>query len=260
MFDQHEKPPFEDTFNPLNESWTNPGGSTQGFVTKVYHDLHRVDVYLPEFNFTAYEVPVKATWAAGPGTGTHNLPSVGTPVEVEKRQGKSAGMGKFLVTGVVNTGDNPPPMHPSLKGQENYWAMQGKVGVPGQESPGSLQMMDEQGGMHTLAMGKVTHQGQGLGDQRDKGLSITQAEQHGIKAANGTALANDTANRLDPSDMANLSKGFNAISGQLSNALRATTNAGSSFADQVTGQAEATALAKSAAGLASGNPSYDSLI
>jgi hypothetical protein len=170
------------------------------------------------------------------------------------KHGKSSGFGQAEVTGVLNSeGDFPTLSHPALANQKNFYAIQGRVGQGDDFSPGTIQMWDEQGGHHNLVMGKEVHHAQGATDSRHKGISMTEPEQHGLFSANSLARAANMVDKLDPSDMNNLSKGFAAVSKQVRQAEAATTSTALTHARQTMGQADTVAIGGGAAGLAAGN-------
>lgn len=250
------RPTWDDTFGHHNDRWASAAkGPMVGRVVAGSQDVdgHRVDVYVPHFGITMRRVRVATNWSAGEGTGIHALPHDGAEVKVEMKHGKSAGYGQAEVTGVLySEGDYPAPSHPSLKDQKNFFAIQGRLGQDDDFAPGSLQLWDEQGGRHDLLMGKETHHGQGATDSRHKGISMTEPEQHGLFSANNLARAGNMAAKLDPSDMAGLSKGFAAVGKQVRQAEAATTSTALTHARQVMGQADTVAIGNGAGTLAAG--------
>jgi uncharacterized protein involved in type VI secretion and phage assembly len=251
------RPTWDDTFGHYNDQWADPAkGPMTGRVVEGSQksDPHRVDVYLPLMNITLHNVRVSVPWSAGAGTGIHALPHDGAEVKVEMKHGKHGGVGQAEVTGVMySEGDYPAPSHPSLKDQKNFYAVQGRLGSGYDYTPGSIQMLDDQGGHSQLIVGKETHHAQGATDTRHKGLSQTEPEMHGMFAANSLAQAADMAAKLDPTNMGGLAQGFAAISKQIGQAEKATTSTALTHARQVMAQADTVAIGQGAGALAAGS-------
>lgn len=244
--------PYGNTFDWYNNQHTQPGTQMAGRVVG-YGDGHRLDVYLPLFNQIIHNVRMGTRWHAGPKTGEFALPPIGAEVQIAPKLGKSAGLGQMEVISVNFSGDWPEPDHPSMKDLKNFYFKQGAVVVGDNVTPGTVELLDDQGGKHELVMGKRVRRGRGLSDERDDGLSITHAENEMMDASNTTALAQMKASMLDPSsDMTMLAKGLQDVSTTMQEANRATSSAAMAFGGQITAQAKAVAVGNNAEALSLG--------
>lgn len=249
------RPTFDDTFGYYNDRWAEPTkGPMLGRVVpgSQNHKKHRVDVYIPHFNVVLHDVRVTVPWSAGEGTGIHALPHDSAEVHVQLK-GKSAGIGQAEVTGVVySEGQYPAPAHPSLENLKNYYAVQGRLNTGNSFIPGTINILDEQGGQHNLVMGKETYHSQGMTDMRYKGLSMTEAEHHSMFSSNILSQASAAAAKLDTSDLKALGQDLSKLSNALGQSRVATSSAALAHAQEVISQAEAVYIAKFANRIAEG--------
>lgn len=254
-----DRPNFDMVFGQmLNDPHTQKGGGPwTGRIRARNPITHRVSVYLPEFDQTLNNVRVRTTWHGGSGSGFHMLPLVGAEVKVQANFNKGSGFTNAEVVGTVFSDDFKPPQHPAMQGEENYYAFQGRVGSGTAGVPGNVLLELEDGSTHRLQMGKVTQQGQGAADSRDKGLNITQPENHALRASNGLAMASQMAARLPttvtgPQDLAQIAAGMDMTNRMLTNSIRASGNAAMSMGQSVATQVDARAISNGAENIAQG--------
>lgn len=252
---------FDDTFGNYNEKWSDPTkGPMVGRVIPGSQNLekHRVDVFVPHFNLIHHDVRVAIPWSAGSGTGIHALPHDLAEVHVQMKHGKSAGVGHAEVTGVVHSeGEFKAPHHPSLEGQKNFFAIQGRLDAGDSFNAGTLSLLDEKGGQHNLVMGKETHHSQGATDSRHKGISMTEAEHHGMFSSNVLAQGAKVAGTLKGKDMKGLAQGFSKLSNSIEQAKVATTSAALAHVQETLKQAETVHIGLSADAIAQGDELED---
>lgn len=268
MFGPEDRPRFDDVFGNLNDLDARPGGETVGFVVKVWPDLHAVDVELPAYGHMLLQrVKVNTNWHGGPRTGIHMLPPVEAKVRVTFEQNKSAfpsGKGARVV-GLDYTSDEPPPSNPAQKGKTEYWALQTGIRSGKTVSPGTFEMRDNQGNIAKKVMGKEDASGMGAGDQRDRGLSLTQEEASALKASNAIAGAREKVADLPTTlgsvrDLQALATGFKSIARDMSLSSMASFNAAGSYAERAVGQTEAASIGTQASRIAAGDELSDEIV
>lgn len=254
------RPDWGTLFDHLNNQKTIAGGNIVGVIDGIDYINHRVNVYVPQYNQSLKGIRFATQWHAGTLTGTHALPPMGAEVQLAPKQGKSYGIPQLEVVYVNFSATWKPPAHPSLKGQENFFARQTAIVTGSDTTPATLELLDNQGGKHELHMGKVTQRSRGVTDSRDDGLSVTLAETHALAGSNLTALASLQAQSLNPlGDMGDLAKGLSGVSNTLAQANQSTSAAAASFADQTLKQAGALNVGVNAGAYASGLAPVDNL-
>lgn len=265
-----EKSTFDDYFQNDKHGGNAGSGVMRGTVSRIYHNEHRVDVDLGPYDQPLIYIQYDSGEpSVGPNVGPHKLPRVGSPVKVSMDQGKSYGLSNGIAFGGGYTkGDFPAPSHPGIKDNPGVQAMQYPIAERDEISPGSIEYYDEKGARHTLLMAKGSYQSMGSNDQRDKGISLTDAEKKGLDAMNALAAVSNNAGKLaagasaltnSAEGLQDMSQQFTQIGAGMDGGHRAMSSAGGAFGEQIKAQTDSMAMSANAGGLASGNPDFNSL-
>lgn len=259
MMWQPDRPSFDDVMSPFMAAQAPTNANTVGIITAWNDVTYRADVFLPEHNVTLPGVRLSTNLVAGDQAGEFIRPKMGTECVVEFDKGRGAGIGQASIRNFVYSGTHRPPAHPSITDTPGPLAARQMPSDSGDDAttPGSVEVHDARGGRHVLQMGKTTQMGQGPVDQRDKGLNVTQPQEHCARAQNGMFEAKKLLASLPGAvsspeqvvgSLAKLGQARKLISGS----SRATNNAAGTMAQQAARLGQAWDIGQGAADLAQG--------